>query len=636
MIERSAVGALRTLGLTCFVSVLGTSSAAALQYEFGDGWQGDWLSTASAGGSWRAQGPSNLLFTAQSGAEVGRDGGRGGGAVDTGNVNYANGDNFSTLFKIISEVSLKKDDFGVFLRAKAWYDYALENGDVLYGNQPNGFQAGKPMSDKGFATLNKFSGVYLLDAYVYDTFSVFDKPLQIRLGRQGLNWGESVFIQGINQVNPIDVPSFRRPGAQIKEVFLPVWMASFNQSLGAWGSLEAYYQFKWAYTPIEGCGNYWAPSEQNLTPSVSGCPIAIAAGALSTRDAQATGAYVDQSDGRRGKDSGQFGLAYRFTVDALNYTEFGLYAQQINSRTPIISVLSGKCTDDEGNDVCTPAGLANPIHAMGAISGVVPFSAFWEYPNHIKIFGLSAATEVFGWSVSAEASRSQDVPVQISGADLLYGALTFTGPYGAVAAQQTAAGPGNDISGYTRTSKTQFQVSTLKAGNGLLWAQQYIFLGEVATQWNGLPDNDGTGLRYGRGFIYGAGSDPRFNFGTPAGGNLCDPTHPLYNPQPAGCLNKGYFDSFAWGARLYMRLEYPDVMQTGVTIYPSLFIAQDVKGNSIDSQFVDKRRTISPAVGFSYQKKYRLDLTYATYNDAASYDNFSDHDFYSANFSINF
>lgn len=621
--------------LTAIALVLSAGPASAMQFDLGDGWQGDWVSTFSLGASWRAEDPSNLLYTPQTGAEVGRNDGRGGGAVDAGNVNYDKGDNFSTLAKIITEVSIKKGDFGAFVRGKGWYDYALEEGDVNYGNQANGYKANSPMSDKGFDTLNKFSGVYLLDAYVYNTFQIADMPLQVRVGRQGLNWGESVFIQGINQVNPIDVPSFRRPGAQLKEVFLPVWMVSANQSLGAWGSLEAYYQLKWEYTPIEGCGNYWAPSEQNLTPDVSGCSMAIAAGALSSRDALPLGAYVDQSKGREGKDSGQFGVAYRFTVDSWNYTEFGLYAQKLNSRTPIISVLSGDC-NSANTTVCADAGLANPIHAMGAVPGVVPFSAFWEYPNDIKIYGLSAATELFGWSFSAELSRTEDLPAQVSGADLLYGALTFAGPYGAYAAAQTAAGPGNDISGYTRTSKTQFQVNTLKAGNGVLWAQQYVLLAEAGAQWNGLPNNDGTHIRYGRGFIYGAGSDPRFDFGTPAGGNLCDPTHPLYNPQPDGCKNQGYVDEFSWGARLYVRLEYPDVLGTGVTVYPGLFVAQDVNGNSVDSQFVDERRTISPSVGFGYQKKYQLDLTYATYNNKAEYDNFSDHDFYSANFSINF
>lgn len=624
-----------TLRLAGAVIAAGTGPASAMQFDIGDGWQGDWVSTVSLGASWRAESPSNLLYTAQTGAEVGRNDGRGGGSVDAGNVNYDKGDNFSTLAKIISEVSVKKGDFGVFVRGKAWYDYALEEGDVNYGNQPNGYQGGKPMSDKGFETLNKFSGVFLLDAYVYDSFDIAGNPLQVRAGRQGLNWGESVFIQGINQVNPIDVPSFRRPGAQLKEVFLPVWMVSASQSLGAWGSIEGYYQLKWEYTPIEGCGNYWAPSEQSLTPDIAGCPMAIAAGAASARDALATGAYVDQVDGREGKDSGQFGLAYRFTVDAWNYTEFGLYGQKLNSRTPIISVLSGDC-NAANTSVCADAGLANPIHAMGAVPGVEPFVAFWEYPNDIKIYGLSAATELFGWSFSAEASRTEDFPAQISGADLLYGALTFAGPYGAYSQQQTAKGGGEYITGYTRTSKTQLQINTLKAGNRLLWAQQYILLAEVGAQWNGLPENDGTDLRYGRGFIYGAGSDPRFNFGTPAGGNLCDPTHPLYNPQPDGCKSDGFVDDFAWGLRAYLRLEYPDVLGTGVTLYPSLFVAQDVKGNSVDSQFVDERRTISPSVGFSYQKKYRLDLTYATYSNSAAYDNFSDHDFYSANFSINF
>ena len=108
----------------------------------------------------------------------------------------------------------------------------------------SGHLAPAKLSDDGFEDLQKFSGAYLLDAYAYGSFGVGDSDLQLRLGRQVVNWGESVFIQGINQINPIDVTALRRPGTEVKEVLLPVLMAYANWGF-SFGSVEAFYQFDW-------------------------------------------------------------------------------------------------------------------------------------------------------------------------------------------------------------------------------------------------------------------------------------------------------------------------------------------------------------------------------------------------------
>ena len=115
------------------------------------------------------------------------------------------------------------------------------------------------LSDKGFEDEQQFDNVYLLDAYVYGSFAVGDTDLQVRLGNQVVNWGESVFIQGVNQINPIDVPAARRAGAELKEILLPVWMAYANWGFD-FGSVEAFYQLQWNNTSVDGCGTYWAQS----------------------------------------------------------------------------------------------------------------------------------------------------------------------------------------------------------------------------------------------------------------------------------------------------------------------------------------------------------------------------------------
>ena len=92
-----------------------------------------------------------------------------------------------------------------------------------------------------------------------------DLPLQVRVGNQVINWGESLFVQGINQINPIDLTSLRRPGTEIRDAFLPVRALSANLGLGGGSSLEAFYQFQWSPANLDSCGTYWSPVEFQIT-----------------------------------------------------------------------------------------------------------------------------------------------------------------------------------------------------------------------------------------------------------------------------------------------------------------------------------------------------------------------------------
>lgn len=603
------------------VALLSAHVAQADSFEIADGWTGSWSSSVSLGSSWRARDRDSRLYGQANGGLVGLTDGTGANTIDEGNLNYDKGDRYTTLFKLISEVEIKKGEMGMLLRGKAWYDQALKDEKVRFGNQGNGYNGyalsaspsgapgtlteQRPLSDSGFDRLNKFSGLYLLDAYAYNTFEVAGQPLQVRAGNQVVNWGESLFIQGLNQINPIDVPSFRKPGAQLKEVFLPVPILQASQSLGDFGGIEAFWQWKWKNTPIEAsCGNYWSVAANNISPNAPGaCNNAVTL-TQSNPYGATVGAYVPGIEGRKAKDAGEFGLAYRFTSDALD-TEFGFYGMNIHSRTPVISVQKGG----------------------GATAS--PFSVFWEYPENVKVYGVSAATNLAGWSVAGELSFHRGVPVQVDGNDLLLsslgagGALSGTsipfGPYGN-AAVSAFAGNGY-LAGYTRANKTQLQLNTVKAGNGVLGASQYLFIAEVGFQFNNLPDykKDPTALRYNRAFIFGPGASAAY------GGSTCNPAAPLNVPGAQGCDNDGYVTKRAVGYRLKGELTYNDLIP-GVTVYPGLYWSHDVYGYSLDNQFIQGRMALSPSVRFSYAKKYNLDVGAVRYNRNAKFDPLRDRD----------
>ena len=107
-----------------------------------------------------------------------------------------------------------------------------------------------------------------------------DSDLQLRLGNQVINWGESVFIQGVNQINPIDVPAARRAGAELKEILLPVWAAYANWGFD-WGSVEAFYQLQWSNTSVDGCGTYFTATSTLISAYPASCnSITVVGGQL--------------------------------------------------------------------------------------------------------------------------------------------------------------------------------------------------------------------------------------------------------------------------------------------------------------------------------------------------------------------
>jgi len=745
---------------TALATVIGTvlatyaGSATALEFEFENGTTVNWNTTLSVGASWRAEEQSRLLYSRGDGALLGRDSGplpagtaptrrdgiAGNQAASSANLNYDQGDVFSMPFKLISDVEVKKGRFGGLVRVKAWYDQALNSSDVNVGNQVNNYNGTRPglgpyptgpyslctpatpagvpclpfsppgtnnwpkrkLSDDGFEDEQKFDNVYLLDAYVYGSFAVGNTDLQLRLGNQVVNWGESVFIQGVNQINPIDVPAARRAGAELKEILLPVWMAYANWGFNL-GSFEAFYQFKWNNTSVDGCGTYWATVEPIISTRPGKCNSAtvITSGVGGTAPgtttpligqlgsnpfAQGNGLFVPLIKGQEPSDSGQFGAAFRFPVDKLD-TEFGLYYMNIHSRLPIISAVTGTLPTTPlvlppgtlGPQQTNPyvvAGIApnglpfwripgsgpNPVDpnddvavrnavalhaALGARLGraITPGRAFWEYPEDIQVFGLSAATNLFGWSVSAEASYHADVPVQINGNDLLQGMLGFVGPNASRGISSTLQGADVVSHGYDQYDKTQFQVNTVKTYSNVLGADNLLLVGEIGYQMNSInEDYKKGGVRYGRGFMYGVGSNPDLASQVPVtGGNTCSPTFAgapslpssVYNPSPLGCKNDGYITDSAWGYRLRVSADYLNVVNSGITVTPSVFWSQDVDGMSMDPAFIEDREVLGLGLKLTYNKQYVFDLNWVDYADN-NYDPLHDRDYYSASLSVTF
>ncbi|NMG55530.1 DUF1302 domain-containing protein [Aromatoleum aromaticum] len=170
------------LALLC--STLGAWASSPVQggeFSLENGLEGTWGLNMSIGTSIRtANRDKDLVMKG--------NGGTGGSSHDDGNLNFDNGDTFSTIAKVVGELKLEKDNVGLFLRGKGWYDHELMARGVSHGHSANGFAAGSELDDGDFDALSKFSGIELLDAYVFgDTELAACRTIPCKMTRRPWN-----------------------------------------------------------------------------------------------------------------------------------------------------------------------------------------------------------------------------------------------------------------------------------------------------------------------------------------------------------------------------------------------------------------------------------------------------------------
>lgn len=582
--------------------------ACAGNIDLGDGVEAIWSLNASLTGGWRARNPDSELVG------IG-DGGKASAYTGSATKNFRKGDNFTTLFRVVADMNLRKGDAGVLVRAKLWDNYRLSNQSVSFGSPANGFRPHTRLDDAQFDTsLSKFKGAELLDAYVYSGFDLADDVrAKVKLGRHAVNFGESMFVPGVNQYSVFDVNALRQPGTFLKEAILPVPQISANVGLPGNVSVEAFYQFRWKPTSIDGCGTYWSPSTALNCTAGKALVASDAAGSYTSfqyaNGIPALGGLnfnFARGNDRKPSNKGQYGVALKHSVESID-TELGAYFVNYTTHIPYLSAKR------DLNSV------ANSIYYAAAPVG----SIYWDYSaKNIQVAGLSASTVIGGWAVAGELSYTKDFPVQVSPVDLFLAVAVPNGVggvgvgplasrYGSTAA---ALGSGANLSGYDLKNKTQLQASTIKILANVLGASSTTLIGEAVFQhWNGIGDPS-TSVRYGRGFEYGAAQHPSLG-GACATVNL------------ANCTQAGYTTPDAWGYRLLAELEYPGLV-TGINLKPRLFFSHDVKGWSADGMFSQNRRIATLGLRAEYAKRYYIDLSYTNFNANARFDSFHDRDFF--------
>ena len=569
-------------------------AAQAQGYEFYTGGiEGSITSQLSIGSSWRLEEQDEALLKA--------------GNNEDGNANFSKGDAFSQIFKGSHELQMSYENYGGFVRGKYWYDYALADQNLDHGHTPNGFSQGSKLNDDEFNDLAKFKGAELLDAFVYGSFELGEMPLDVRLGKQVVSWGESTFILGgVNSINPIDVSSFRRPGAEIKEGLIPVNMAYANMGVTDNLSVEAFYQLEFQETVISGCGTYFSTNDY----APEGCDGAItAAGTLS------------RAEDVKASDDGQFGFAMRYVSEALGDTEFGLYAMNIHSRVPVLS--GYKHNLNVGQAFTTNMGLTggNAANAIGLTAQQVAADTqyFAEYPEDIKIAGLSFATNVGSVALSGEISHKQDVPLQINATQLIAAGLqadigVVVGmPLGANSAELNQAvvstANGESFDGYRSFDIAQAQVTAIKFLDQFAGASRVTLIGEVGyTQIQDFDEGDDA-IKFSRQGIF----EPEDEF-----------------------INEGYVTESSWGYRARIVADYPDVF-AGINLKPVIAWSHDVEGFAPQpgGAFREGNQSLGLTLKADYLNTYNASIGYTQYM-GGDYNALEDRDFASISLGMQF
>jgi hypothetical protein len=612
--------------LALIASILAVPAVAA-EFQWGD-WEGSFNSQLSLGSSWRMSEMDPLLVTPGNAPGFGT---ASTGTADDGDLNYEDGDIYSLIFKGVHDFELRKGDFGVFIRAKYWYDQELENGDRPHGNSANAYAPNTELDMSDFDGFADGSGVELLDAFIYNTFYLGENemPLDLRIGRQVASWGESTFIQnGINTINPLDVSAFRRPGAEIKEGLLPVGMVTVSAGLTDALNVDVFYQFEWEKTVIDGCGTYFSTNDVGAT----GCNVVTVSNALSDQLNMANGLFVTRQPDIDPDDGGQYGIGIRYFAEKLAGSEFGIYYINYHSRIPYLGGFTSS-NPALGGPPDAPFIPGNPL-------GGNP-QYFAEFPEDIELFGVSFATNFAGFAVSGEVSYRPDQPVQINATEILQAALGYA-PWSTVTPIVLAAGFGTPVSGYDELSVTQAQVTFIKFFDQVMGASRLSIAAEIGGNWVGdLPEQ--SVQRYGRNTIYGMGYFDPIPLPSPplppgqvisceAGNALAGVNPP--NSNARNCTTEGYVTDSSWGYRLRGGLTYNDVF-AGINLTPNFAWSHDVDGYSPNSNFNEGAKALTFGLGAEYLNRYTGSLSYTTFS-GGDYNTIEDRDFLSLSVSVSF
>lgn len=287
---------------------------------------------------------------------------------------FDKGDMVTNRLDVITELDIAwKQKHGFRLSAAGWYDDAYQ--DSAEPN-PNLVGSGNYTNNHYNGYANRYisgpSGE-ILDAFAFTGFQVGSVGVNLKAGQHNVYWGESLFSIG-NSIaysqGPVDtIKSATSPGAEAKELFLPVKQLSTEIQLTDELSFAAQYLLDWKPFRLVPGGTYFSSADG--ARSDLGSPPAIF--------------RIPNGDDIEPDARGDFGMNLRWSPWWLEGTA-GVYYRKFGEKLPWSF---------------TQVGIVQV--APGQFAGV-PNAIRYNYARDTELYGLSLTKNLGTVSVGGEVS----------------------------------------------------------------------------------------------------------------------------------------------------------------------------------------------------------------------------------------
>ena len=525
------------------------------------------------------------------------------------------GDVYSTPVSFLTDFGMSKDGFGFLTRFSYTYDHTIMGKDCSNCERPNvwpypagsvtgggpesvfhGYLDGAPVpetidgiSDSAQKLAgNKFT---LYDAFVYGSWEVFGgHPLNVRVGKQVLNWGESnIQSGGISQMmNPKDLSKATTPGTDVKETLIPQESVYLNFGFTDNVSLEAYYTWNWRESTFIGVGTFFSPFDF--------------LGTGYNPDLFVRG--IEKSGEQRPDSGGQYGINMHFIIPSWNYADLGIYYVRSHAFNPYIGL---------DPDYVPHADPANP--GFDTLAGYD-----WIYEEDQDTYAISLNGEgPLDSSFAIELNYKPDF-YDTREARNLFGISGITVPYTGLGGAQVGeafgfATPAGTTGRFADIVDEYGVIPGSESGAADVWTLLYNFTRSVGTDFLGA-DKISTIFDVSLVWIDG------MSFGDNMDRVNDSPESPT--GQSNAIVDPGRFDGvdnldrpltdFSWGYTAVMALEYNDVF-ANVNVSPTMIFVHNVEGYTPFNAggMVENQRTLVSKVSFSYLSSTTVDLQYVTW-----------------------
>jgi hypothetical protein len=625
---------------------------------------------------------------------------------DNGDLNFEKGEIVHAVAKLTTDFNYSIWDINVFVRGVAFFD--ANYSDFEETHYDTTMQA---ESSELPRRVERTVGIDydLLDYNLGRTFTLGERDISVKVGNQVLNWGESslLALNSLNTINPPDARRLNTPGLDLKEAFRPIGMVTVGTDIIQGLSAEVFYAYDWQPILVDPVGTFFSQSDTlgeggeyamlsfgkapedpgfviaNPTPEeLVSYPTGRRGYYRPIDTCSAPGNCVDSigllgstasrtifrdhaEERKREPEGGDYGVAVKlFLEDLNNGTEVAFYAANYDSRLPVVSAFAAQltCISTAGTTygLGGTCGTAPTLGGSAALLEPIPVDTarlVVEYPEDIKLYGVSFNTTVGDYAVSGEYAFRENLPIQVDTADLTYtalqpafpdqdvnlGAVTIPGRRSAFpafltgyrgftcTAYATCIQEGQYIAGFERFKVGQANLTVLRliGGDNPLGASQMTLLLEMGMQQVfDMPGLDELQLE-------GTGSDTHISGGAdgtagiepaPVAGNSAANT--LRQNPTAQTDPEAYGTAESYGFR-FVNLNRWESALFGVINMETLSIVRyDVKGTSpgIGTNFSDGRKQFNFGVRGDYLSTYFGEVRYTWFTGGGKHDGQRDRD----------